>query len=390
MEQPKKGHDDRSVILGVKMPKLRRIIKGIFKEVESLGIVEAESEYTILDTLKNNVQNKKFFLVVDWDQPEGMGLNITREIRGNKQFENTPILVLTSESTEKHVGLASEVGVSGFLVKPFTPKALLEKFQSIIDLRENPPEHVKLIMEGERLTANGEYDEALSVYQRSRGLVDSARIIVLIGEALIHLGKTDEALKTFDEAIERNPTYLKAFVAAINLLVKEGREAEALPYLEKAIFISPDNAERQAQIGSLYLMQGDKKSASTAFDAAIKLDKNMSYEIGISYLQMDDLQKAEGAFRAFLKTENDHLDTYNKLALTLKRMGNWQKAVEEYKIALTKYPNDEVLYYNMGKAYVEGENRFEARECFDRATQINPKFKEAHEELKKLGAGHYY
>jgi tetratricopeptide (TPR) repeat protein len=390
MTDSKKDHENRSVILGVKMPKLRRTIKGIFKEIESLGIVEAESEYTILEALKNNIQNKKFFLVIDWDQPEGMGLNITREIRGNKKIENTPILVLTSESTEKHVGLASEVGVSGYLVKPFTPKALLEKFHNIIELRENPPEHVKLILEGERLSDVGEYDEALAVYKRSRELVDSARIIVLLGEMLIHLGKTDEALKAFDEAIERNPTYLKAFVAAINLLIKEGRESEAIPYLEKAVFISPDNAERQAQLGSLYLSQGDKKSASTAFEAAIKLDKNTSYEIGKGFLDMGELQKAEDAFRAYLKTDNDHLDTYNKLALSLKRMGNWQKAVEEYKIALTKYPNEEVLYYNMGKAFVEGGNRFEARECYDRATQINPHFKEAHEELRKLGAGHYY
>ena len=69
----------------------------------------------------------KFDLViVDWNMPGMDGIEFVRAAREKEQGMSgrTPILMITSQSTEEQMLKAKEAGVDNLLTKPVTPEAL--------------------------------------------------------------------------------------------------------------------------------------------------------------------------------------------------------------------------------------------------------------------------
>jgi len=82
-----------------------------------------------------------------------------------------------------------------------------------------------------------------------------------------------------------------------------------------------------------------------------------------------------------LVTANDGLGSlvlsfYNESGIGHRQSGNIDKAIVEYKKALSVSPADENLYYNMARAYMEAGQKKNAEDSINQALQINPQFQE--------------
>ncbi len=60
------------------------------------------------------------------------GLGLTRKLRDNPKFKATPILILTTESSDQMKQAGKAAGATGWLVKPFDPGRLIEVIQKVI------------------------------------------------------------------------------------------------------------------------------------------------------------------------------------------------------------------------------------------------------------------
>ncbi len=83
-----------------------------------------------------------------------------------------------------------------------------------------------------------------------------------------------------------------------------------------------------------------------------------------------------------LISENDELASlvlayYNDTGINMRAAGDINKAIQEYKKALFVSPDDEHLFYNLARAYMEIGNREKALESIHLALTINPEFTEA-------------
>lgn len=67
-------------------------------------------------------------VLTDMYMPGIDGISLTREIRRLPAYERTPILVLTTDSSEEAKTRGKENGVTGWITKPFDP----EKLQFVI------------------------------------------------------------------------------------------------------------------------------------------------------------------------------------------------------------------------------------------------------------------
>jgi DNA-binding response OmpR family regulator len=92
-----------------------------------------------IEYLKNNNVD---IIILDIMMPEMEGFQVLRKIR---EFSSTPVIMLTArgEVTDKIVGL--ELGADDYMAKPFEPRELLARVQSIIRRSQTPDSMVDKI-----------------------------------------------------------------------------------------------------------------------------------------------------------------------------------------------------------------------------------------------------
>ena len=64
--------------------------------------------------------------------PRMDGLALIKALRALPQFASTPILMLTTESSDDMKNQGRAAGATGWLVKPFDPHKLLEVVKKVI------------------------------------------------------------------------------------------------------------------------------------------------------------------------------------------------------------------------------------------------------------------
>lgn len=71
-------------------------------------------------------------VLTDQNMPRMDGLTLIKTLRGMSQYRSTPILMLTTESSEAMKSAGRAAGATGWLVKPFDPQKLLEVVKKVI------------------------------------------------------------------------------------------------------------------------------------------------------------------------------------------------------------------------------------------------------------------
>ena len=107
---------------------MRRIVRGILRQLGFENIVEAENGAEALATVKNGGID---FVVSDWNMPVMNGLDLLKKIRAGEKTKNLPILMVTAEALKENVVQAISAGANNYVVKPFTPDVLEEKMTAI-------------------------------------------------------------------------------------------------------------------------------------------------------------------------------------------------------------------------------------------------------------------
>ena len=76
---------------------------------------------------------RRFDLVLtDQNMPKLDGIGLTRKLRETDNFKNTPILILTTESSDEMKQAGKSAGATGWLVKPFNPAKLIEVIHKVV------------------------------------------------------------------------------------------------------------------------------------------------------------------------------------------------------------------------------------------------------------------
>jgi CheY-like chemotaxis protein len=128
-----------SVLLVEDVLPMKQIISSVLK---SLGIKN------ITETIDGEAAFKKFqkdnhdIIITDWVMSPIDGIELTKEIRHNPLSPNrmAPIIFITGYSAWERVEYARDVGVTEFLIKPFTAQDLGRRIAHVIT---NPRDFVE-------------------------------------------------------------------------------------------------------------------------------------------------------------------------------------------------------------------------------------------------------
>lgn len=92
-------------------------------------VVEAVDGADGLDKAKAKTFN---LILTDQNMPRMDGLTLIKNLRGLPQHKGTPVLMLTTESSDAMKAQGKAAGATGWLVKPFDPQKLVEVVKKVI------------------------------------------------------------------------------------------------------------------------------------------------------------------------------------------------------------------------------------------------------------------
>ncbi len=107
---------------------MRAMVRGAL-EVDRHHVVEAADGREALVALDAAPVD---LVITDVNMPELDGLALVRTLRGQSRYRFTPILVLTTESSDQMKQRGREAGATGWLVKPFQRDRLREVVQHVL------------------------------------------------------------------------------------------------------------------------------------------------------------------------------------------------------------------------------------------------------------------
>lgn len=85
------------------------------------------------EALKDMAELRPHLILLDWMMPEVSGLYFTLQVRGNNEFKNTPIFMLTAKNTQTDLDVARQAGINGYFVKPIDFDALVDRLTAFFE-----------------------------------------------------------------------------------------------------------------------------------------------------------------------------------------------------------------------------------------------------------------
>ena len=108
---------------------MRRIVRGLLKEIGYNNCEEAEDGVEALSMLK---ASKFDFVVSDINMPNMTGFELLKAIKEDPNLKHLPVLMVTAEARKEDIVLAAQSGAAGYIIKPFTKATQEEKVLKIM------------------------------------------------------------------------------------------------------------------------------------------------------------------------------------------------------------------------------------------------------------------
>ena len=108
---------------------MRNIVKNTFTELNiPCTYLEAENGKKALQLLETNKVNIVF---LDWNMPEMDGFDFLKKVKSMPDYQNLPVVMVTSEAAKYNVIEALDAGATDYIVKPVHDKVFKQKVSAI-------------------------------------------------------------------------------------------------------------------------------------------------------------------------------------------------------------------------------------------------------------------
>lgn len=184
--------------------------------------------------------------------------------------------------------------------------------------------------------------------------------------------------------------YPDDFVAHANLgsvLESQGRSAEAVEHLRRAVSVRPQHAAAHNLLGSAYQALAKFEQASAEFREALRLEPaglDAEYNLGNVLLAQGRPAEAVACFQRVLRAAPDDAAALSDLGSAYAMLGRYDQAVASFERSLALRPANGMAHYNLGLIAARRGHVAEARVHFERSLAIDPSSDDARRALDEL------
>ncbi len=187
----------------------------------------------------------------------------------------------------------------------------------------------------------------------------SLAVMLLLAKTEEHLGNNDAAETVLRSALAfADPTRddaLLPYVAMSELLSARGRLGEARDMLDEAKKKLPPSSTLERAFGDISELQGDYDGAIAHYKAALAKDPHdvlAHFRLGVALRRTRRFDEASAELDQVAAVDKDYPGLSLERGLLYEESGDVEKAIELFKGALAKAPDDPDLQLRVGSAYV--------------------------------------
>src|SRR6267143_4058363 len=203
--------------------------------------------------------------------------------------------------------------------------------------------------------------------------------LLAAGQAAQDQGRFDEAVRIYNRVIALSANQPRtAAIANLrigNAYMAQGKFGNAQVAFERAVALSPMDAESYNNLGEALGELKQYPRAIEAFNKAVSLDPKLlkaKYNQAVSYDRMGNFRYSEFVFRSLIKNNPGYSLSYDGLGVTLSKAGRAREAIAFHEKAISLDPREPSYYYNCAISYLMLGNTAKALEQQEKLKAIDP------------------
>jgi tetratricopeptide (TPR) repeat protein len=207
-------------------------------------------------------------------------------------------------------------------------------------LRLDPEEPIIRSDLASALVANDQIEQGIAQYeetlQRSPNYEPSRKALTLIAQSYFHM-----ALEQCLAAVAAHHDDPMAHADLAQLLAAMGRRDEAIAQYDQAIRLQPQNAATRYDLANLLAESGQDAQAILQYNAAAQLaptDTRIQINLGNLYLKQAHWDKAVAAYTEALRANPSAFQAHNNIAIALANLGDLAGATAHFRDAARLNP----------------------------------------------------
>ncbi len=121
--------NQKTVLIVDDMMSIRVKLRKLCTDMGIGTIYEAPDGQQALDLINSRPVD---LVLSDWNMPNMNGLSFLQKMRANEKFKQLPVIFITSENEKASILQALVLGVTDYIVKPFTDDAVIRKVSQVL------------------------------------------------------------------------------------------------------------------------------------------------------------------------------------------------------------------------------------------------------------------
>ena len=238
------------------------------------------------------------------------------------------------------------------------------------------------------LQSLGRYEEAIQAYQQAIALDPKyATPHNGLGNVYSGQGRYGDAISAYHQAIQLDPEFAYPHNGLGNVYSDQSRYEEAIQAYQQAIALDPKFAYPYNGLGNVWYKQGRYDDAISAYNQAIRLDPKCATPhngLGAVYRSQDRYEEAIQAYQQAIALDPKFATPHNGLGNVYRSQDHYEEAIQAYRQAIALDPKFAYPYNGLGNVYSDQGRYEEAIQAYQQAIALDPKDATPHNGLGEI------
>ncbi len=207
------------------------------------------------------------------------------------------------------------------------------------------------------------------------------------GAAFLWAGYYEQALPYLERVLRRTPDNARVLVLVGQIHWEQNRIEQAEQSFQQALRVNPDSTPALLGLGDVAARLNNYGEAEQKYRRALELDSKSAEAangLGVSLGKQGHFEQAARYLQQAITLRPDYAEAINNLGVLYTQAGKPEDAIAAFAYGVSKAPDEDILYLNLGRVYARLGRIEKARQVMQQLLDRKPSNAVARHALEEL------